>query len=212
MNKKAQADIIAAVLIIIIAISLAATAYMWGIPLIQKRQDMAIVERVYSSFDKNNANSLTRKIEFIANNGGEDTFTLDVNGIWILYPADSQGESNSIYFTFRSRASNLATNINWIPLSSANTNPTATVGIDDPSVVFGRADSSEGAYNITYKLWFRQLNGTDRNYLIKLLPRNPGYPNRSTAKTIRISRGEIKQDPQDPTGKLIITEIKILFG
>jgi len=207
---KGQGDIIAAVLIIIIGIALTGTAYMWGYPLIEKRQGSAIVERITNAFNRNNVNSLTNKIEFIANNGGEDTFSIDTNGIWILKEGDTSDmynpDKNCILFSFRSKVSNIAPNIGWVPISSPNTNPTGTAGIDDPSVIFARSDTSEGAYNITYKLWFRQLNGTDNNYLILLKPR-AGSSTVSTAKSLRISRGKIYS-----TGNLIITEIEILLG
>jgi len=156
LMSKAQSDIISALIIIIIAIGLVTTAYMWGLPLIQKRQDAAVAERVYNYFYQKNQNddSLSSKIEYVASNGGEDTFSLDINGIWIIKP-----DENSVSFTFFSRASNVGSSI-WIPLTSGATCPpsSGTIGVDRPSVVCTKADTLFDGYNITYKVWFRQLN------------------------------------------------------
>ncbi|MHA1743418.1 MAG: hypothetical protein ACTSV6_04105 [Candidatus Heimdallarchaeota archaeon] len=208
--SKAQTDVISAVIIVIIAIGLVSSAYLWGLPLIQKRQDSALAERVFNSFSQTNENSLSSKIEFIANNGGEDTFFLDVNGLWVLDQAE-----NSISFTFFSRASNIGSSA-WVPLTTGATCPptSGTVGIDKPSVVCARADALGNGYNITYKIWFRALNeSTSRGYKIVLLPYSASVPQTSTGKSVRIFRGNVYTDTTSIPGQtLIVTEIKILFG
>jgi len=222
---KAQADVISAVIIIILAITLVSAAYMWGMPLIRKRQDTALVERSENSFDRNNFNSLVRKIEYIYKNGGEDTFTLDIDGLWVLYPctdnidgcsnnpctaADCATENNSIQFTFfSSTTSNIAVGEGWIPLSSPNTDPIGTVGVDDSSVVFARADKYGEGFNIRYKTWFRELDESPtKGYKIDLI--SPTGIMSSTGKSLRISRGAMRQDVSD--GKiLIIAEMKIFL-
>jgi hypothetical protein len=208
--SKAQADIISALIIIIIALGLVATAYLWGLPLIQKQQDAALSDRVFNYFyQKNeNDNSLSSKIQYVASNGGEDTFNLDVSGIWMLEPTE-----NSISFTFFSRASNLGTSA-WITLTSGATCPpsSGTIGVDNPSVICARADTLYNGYNITYKVWFRQLNvssGTTASLIN--LTRDLRGPSSSTGKTVRISRGDVSNVLAG--GKTLInTEIKILFG
>lgn len=211
---KSQANIISAVIVIIIAITLVSTAYMWGIPLIRKRQDTALVERAKNYFDRENSNSLVRKIEFVAAHGGEDTFTLDINGIWVLYLHDEVSpENNSIQFSFSAIVSNIGVNQSWIPLGSGFTGPVGKIGVDKAGVVFRRAYESPQGYNITYKTWFRELEETStKGYKINLLSWSPGGPTASTGKTIRISRGEIYTDTTTIPGKtLIITEIKLLL-
>jgi hypothetical protein len=205
---KAQADIISAVIIITIAIGLVYTAYSWGLPLIQKKQDAALAERVFNYFNQKNENSLPNKIEYIAKNRGEETFTLDANGIWII-----NQDEDSISFTFFSRASNIAVG-DWISLttgvkcSSTGIEPSTGIVGDKPSVVCARADLLQDGYNITYKVWFRQLNetGGERGYKINLL-KHPGGPSSSTGKYVRIFYDRVYQEQT-----LIITEIKILLG
>jgi hypothetical protein len=205
--SKAQADIISAIIIIIIAIGLVSSAYMWGLPMIQKKQDEALAERVSNYFNQNNENSLPSKIKFIADNGGEETFSLDVSGLWTLNTTE-----NSISFTFFNKVSNIGS-ATWISLTSGASCPpsTGTVGIDKPSVVCARADTLADGYDITYKIWFRQLDesGGTRGYKISLI-QHPGGPAASTGNSVRIFRGDVKTVTDVKT--LIITEIKILFG
>lgn len=211
--RKAQADIISAVLIIIMGLGLVSVAYTWGIPLIQKRADTTLVERTYKTFDRNNERSITIIIEFISNRGGEDIISLDTSGLWTLYPStDTTPENNSIQFSFPAKVSNIAVDQGWIPLSSGSTNAVGIHGFDYPSVVFGRADSTAGGYNITYKTWFRELNETVANKIYKInLVKHPSSPLTSSGKTVRILSGDVKKQVVD--GKnLIITEIKVLLG
>lgn len=215
MSSKSQADIISIALIVIIALSLAGTAYLWGIPLIQKRQHTIMVERVQSFFDRENVNSITSKIENIARKGGEDVFVSTEEGLWVLYPYDHPSpENNSIQFTIFSKVSNIAVGTEKdISFTSGATCPpsSGTLGIASASVVCGRADVFSDGYNITYKLYFRELEESPKKgYKINLVKYSPTSPPSSSGKTVRISRGEISTITQD--GKtLIITEIKILL-
>ena len=222
-SLKGQADIISAVIIISIAIGLVATAYTWGIPLIQKRQDAALSDRVFSYFNQNNENSVAKKIQSIANNGGEDTFTSDVNGFWILNPCTDAGisgcstnynfENNSLEFAFFSLVSQYGLDQGWITLSSTDPcpSPPASVG-QDPYVVCVRSDTYATGYNVTFKVQFRELDDSanTRGFKIVLLPQISNLQSSST-KSIRISKGN--QYSTVVNGKtLIITEVKILLG
>ena len=226
-NSEAQVDIVTALIIIIIALSLTATAYLWGLPLIQKRQDTAVVERIKSYFDQNNANSLPSRIEFIANNGGEQTFTIDANGFWILNscakdelpscnpsPAvDSTKENNSLQFTLFSKVSDFATQTGFISLTPGASCPPSNgiLGKDKSSVICAKAVPSQDGFEITYKVWFRELDesAAPRGYKIDLVKHETSGFN-STGKTIRISRQATSQ--ATIAGKtLIIPEMKILL-
>ena len=225
-TSKAQSDVVTAILIIIIALGLAATAYTWGIPLIQKRQDTAITDRIADHFNQNNANSLPSRIEFVANNGGEQIFTLDATGFWVINscpagelpscnPSPSVGfrENNSINFTFFSKVSNIAAQAGFVSLTPGATCPPSPgiLGKDKSSVVCAKAETVHDGYQITYKVWFRELTepATAKGYKIDLLKHETSSYN-STGKKIKISRQSINQ--VSIAGKtLIIPEIKILL-
>lgn len=225
--RKGQQDIISAVIIIVIAISLVATAYTWGIPLIQKRQDSALVDRTFSYFDQNNLNSITSEIVSVAQNGGDQTFTSNVNGAWILYPCsdtDSNGdpladcvsssnpENNSLSFAIFSTVSNYAYDVGWIAMSSSDTCPPSigTTG-HNPYVVCVRADTYGSGYNITYKVQFRELDSdATHGFKILLQPQIPSIVT-STGNTVRFSRGNVYSATINGE-TLNIIEVKVLLG
>jgi hypothetical protein len=206
---KAQADIVAAVIIVVMSIALVSAAYTWGIPLIMKRQDWAIVDRVRNSFDQNNVNSLPSKIEYIANNRGEDTFRTETNGILELNETE-----NSISFSFFSRVSDIAVNAGWISLTHGSSCPPSegSVGIDKASVVCARADTHANGFNITYKIFFRTLlePAGNKGYKIQL-SKHEASPLKSAGRNVRIIYSDVSSQTQD--GKnIIVTKVKILLG
>lgn len=211
---KAQTEIISSIIIVIIALGLMSAAYFWGYPLIQKRQDTAVADRVYSYFDQGNTNSLPNVIENVANNGGEKTFYVETNGIWILNPTE-----NYIQFTYLSKVSKFATNTGY-PISltqgaQCTPNPTnGTLGVDKVSVVCVQASTIADQLNITYRVWFRELyenpySSTTKGYKIKLVKDDAGLLG-STEKSVKIIFSDTKQEIVG--GKTLITkEIKILL-
>lgn len=209
---KAQSDIISAVIIILIAVGLVGTAYTWGIPLIQKQQDTAVVQRVANYFSTSNANSLPKKIVSVATNGGEDTFTIDVNGLWQLVPSGSvTQDNNSISFTFFSKVSNVAASQGWVTLNGVPCPPsTGNVG-DDPYAICARADPLSNGFNVTYRVQFRPLCSSTQctqGYEIYLLQPSAGT---STAQSFRMQKGN--SYTSTVSGQtLSITEVKILLG
>lgn len=162
---KAVSTIVAAVTIVAIATLLTSTAYIWGVPLIQKRQEASVTEKVYNSFSQSNQNSLPKMIEDVANNRGIKTFTINTDGIWILNEDD-----DSIQFNFTSKTANIAANtvtpISLTPgVQCSGTAPqnspspsTGTLGQDSSSVVCVTATIQEELFIISYKIWFRELD------------------------------------------------------
>jgi len=220
-NKKAVSEVISITLVVLMGIALAGTAYMWGMPMISKRQDTSGVERLYSYFDRSNSNSLVRKIEFIAKNGGEDTFVSDTEGLWILHPYDEGGDdANSLEFETLSKVSNIAiTNpaigIDWIALTSGGSCPPGTgiVGFDPSYVVCAKAESFGEGFRIIYKILFRELYESAglKGYRINLI-NHPSGQLSSASKKVRVSRGTVQTcSPPQCEKTLIITEIKILL-
>lgn len=204
MNVKSQADILSVVIIVIITIGLISTAYFWTVPEIQRIQDATIAERIYQLFNRNNVNSLPRKIEYIAAHGGEESFDATVKGIWTLNMTDT-----SIQFSFLSRA--LPQNISekqvgmpWILISGKD--GTGTLGKDNPLAVYTKVDRSGDRYNIGFKTKVIQLTADTKTYNITLKP-VPEDVFSSVWKTIKISRGDVGPSQTNPN--LIITEIKI---
>lgn len=216
---KGVSTIIAAVLVVTIAIGLTSTAYIWGAPLIQKRQEASVSEKVFSQFSQSNLNSLPKMIEDVANNRGVRSFTVGADGLWIFNPAE-----DSIEFSFPSKTSNIAadtqspvsltTGVQCTGASPPNSPSPATgaLGQDSSSVVCARAISSQGFFNITYKVWFRELddNPFSPKQGFKIDLEQDAGQLTSTGRTVTITFSDSTQQVVD--GKTLITKkIKILL-
>ncbi|MBI2545265.1 MAG: hypothetical protein HYW22_01540 [Candidatus Aenigmarchaeota archaeon] len=212
---KGISEIIAAVMIVTITIGLTSTAYIWGAPLIQKRQDATVTERVLEQFSPTNANSLGKVIENVANNKGTESFTTNADGIWVF-----DENEDSITFTFTSKSSNIASTQNSISLTpgvSCTPTPSPVIGIqgvDSSSVVCVNATNQADFFRITYKLWFRELDDNPSGinpigYKINLV-KDPSGLVTTTGKTLTISY--VDSTSQSVGSKTLITkQIKILL-
>lgn len=218
---KGISTVISAALIIAIALGLTSTAYIWGSPLIQKRQEASVTEKVFNQFSQTNQNSLPKIIEDVANNRGVRSFTVGVDGIWILNEND-----NSIEFGFTSKTSNIAAGtLNPISLTSgvqctelappnSPSPPTGTLGHDSSSVVCVTAVQQDDIFTIKYKIWFREiydnpLSPTASGFKIDLVQDSMGLAT-STGNVVKITFDGNIQEIKD--GKTLITKkIKILL-
>jgi len=212
---KGQSEIISVVLIILISIALISAAYTWGLPLIQKRQDTAKIERISSYFSQSFSSSLPSLIEFVARNGGEATFSLEADGLWQLYPdGSSTPYNNSVSFTFFSKVSNVAANKGWISLTPGASCPPApgVLGEESASVVCERADSLFNGFNITYLVFFRSLSQAGSNNVYRISLDRPATGSlTSTGKALRIINAGTDERTEGDK-KLIITKINILLS
>ena len=73
---KGQQDVISTIIISGILIGVVGSVYLWGVPLIQKNQDISTLR---SSEDF--ILELNEKIKFIANNGGKDRMQITIPGV-----------------------------------------------------------------------------------------------------------------------------------
>ncbi|MEM5829396.1 MAG: hypothetical protein QW040_02215 [Candidatus Aenigmatarchaeota archaeon] len=196
--NKAQADIVSAAIIVLIALGLTTTALMWGLPLIQKRQDSAMVARVNHLITQD----LIQKIKYVANTGGSEVFTINAGGVWSI----DEGK-NMLSFTFFSKATDKATGL-WIGGGECQPNgfngQSGILGLNEPCVVCTRADSMGDGYNITYQIGCRELWNTDHTKGLKIQLKSAGITT-STSKTIKISQRAITPDT------LIIIDVEILL-
>ncbi len=226
-SKKGQADIISVVLIVVLSMALVSTAYIYGVPLIQKRQDTTIIERVENYFSQTNSNSLPSKIESIANSGGEILFSSSEKGIWNLAPcadkdtdgnylqgcANSGTNNNSLEFSIVGKVSNVANDVGWVSLTGGTCPPkNGVLGKDKSYVVCAKAESASGGdYKTTYRVWFRQIDDSTgkTSYKISLL-QHPSSSLNSAGNDVKIIFANRRQEVSG-SKTLIINEIKILL-
>ncbi len=219
MNKGVS-TIVAVVLIAAIGIGLTSTAYIWGTPLIEKRQEATITERVYKGLAQDNQNSLPGMIKDVANNRGMKTFNINTDGLWVL-----NEDEDSIEFQFSSKTANVAANTaNPISLTSGvqcsgdtpKYSPVPATGIlgqDNSAVTCVNAISTTELFTIRYKIWFRELvdNPVSPAQGFKIdLVKDPTGLSSSSGKTVRII---FDQSSEDVVGQktLITKKIKILL-
>ena len=198
---KGQTKMVSVIIIIMIATAATATVLPWTYNMVQKKQDMKSVDDVYNFFQ-----TLDATIRNIAQNGGEESLSLKVPGKLEIIPdaLSSDDNSNSIVFRMESKVSFIAEG-GWIPLNTPNENETATLGVDTPSVIFGKAKRSGDKIDVQYRLWYRALNDTSGHlYKIVLNTSNDNSINTTTG-FMRIQRiGSATAEP------LTITKINII--
>ncbi len=153
---KAQVDIFSVVLIVLIAISLTSAALIWGIPLIQKHQDSALVGRVHNAFTR----ELPSRIENVANLGGEVQFSVDVEGVWGL-----DVENDNLNFTFMSKVSDKIDTGEWVGENCNFLGQTGVFGIDKPYIICAKALKLGSEYQITYPDYWLAIRYNFWNYL-----------------------------------------------
>ncbi len=198
---KGQSQLVSALIVVLIALTIIGTVFPWASSVIQKKKDAKSVDDVYNFFQQ-----LESTIINIARNGGEESLTLDIPGRITVYPESSSDEPNSIVFEFESKVSNVAESTSWIPLNTPNNNTVATLGIDKPGVIFGKSALGDNKITVWYRLWFRELEDktTGKSYKI-VLTTSGDEEKRSTQGFMRIQRITSIQ-----VGNLIKTQVNII--
>ncbi len=218
MNRKGVSTIISAALIVAIALGLTSTAYIWGVPLIEKRQEASITERVYNQFSQTNQNSLPKIIEDVANNRGVRSFTINADGLWLL-----NENEDSIEFKFTSKTANVAPDTQspislttGVQCTGAGGSPsplTGTLGQDSSSVVCVSATTLGNTFEIKYKIWFRELSDNPfsptQRFKIDLV-KDAGLTS-SAGKIVKITFEDSSQTTPQAGQTLITKKIKILL-
>ena len=202
--KSGQLQVVSVIIIIALSLGAVATVYPWASSMIQKKNDMKNLDDTYNFFQK-----LDETIRTIEKQGGEESLVLKVPGKLTVYPELVPSLNNSITFIFESKVSNIAEG-DWIPLNTPNMNETATLGVDPPSVIFGKAERTEESINVTYRLWYRELDDPSGDYAYRIVLNTSDNKEKSTTTGfLRIQRLGSRSTLID--GKtLTITEINII--
>lgn len=204
--KRGQSQIVSALIIVILSLVIVGTVFSWAANIIQKKKDSKSLDDVYQFFQE-----LDYAIINVARNGGEESAIIKVPGIITVYPEDYNLEdssvlNNSIVFKFSSRVSNVAAIDDWIPLNTPNNSTLAILGIDKPSVIFGKAKREQDTINIWYRLWFRQLEDKSLGKRYKIALKTSDGQEKTTNKGFL----RIQRLGSDQNGNLIITQVNII--
>lgn len=90
----AQSDVISIVLISGILIALVGTAYLWGLPLVEKRSTVTQFQTAQDWLER-----LNKAITDVANSGGKTSLEIPFGVVYSL-PLDSSAQNNTIVFQF----------------------------------------------------------------------------------------------------------------
>ncbi|MBI2173184.1 MAG: hypothetical protein HYT73_03180 [Candidatus Aenigmarchaeota archaeon] len=155
---KGQTQAISLVLISGILIGVVSSVYFWGLPLIQKNQDISILQNS-EQFMK----ALNEKVKNVANNGGRDKLTITVSGIFRFDPADSGLFSYSVETDGTIYATNAEIPLSRNPCSAQS----GEWGKKDPEVLCVKS-IGDARYTTTYTLRYIRLDSGSRSFRIKL--------------------------------------------
>jgi len=159
---KGQQEVLSVVLISGILIGVVGSVYFWGVPLVQKNKDVAMLEGA-ETFMK----TLDTRLKYVANNGGRDQLTVSVPGIVKFDPA-----ADTITLTIDTEGTIYASGAD-IPLSrnSVCSATTGVFGTDDPDVICVKSTKlSENKYRTVYTLKYLKLVNSNviKDYSIAL--------------------------------------------
>jgi len=199
---KGQSQVVSALIIILVSLTILATVFPWAVSVIQKKKDTKTVDDVYNFFEK-----LDSAIVDIARNGGEESLELTTPGKITVYPESYPNMiNNSIIFEFTSKVSNVADTGDWISLTG-NLNSTATLGFDRSGVIFGKSTIDDDEITVQYRVWFRELKDETTGNIYKIsLTTSGDVEKESTQGFFRLQRLSSTQ-----VGNLIKTQVNIII-
>ena len=172
---KGQTEVLSAVLLSGILIGVVGSVYFWGIPLIQKNKDNALLESSETFMT-----TLDEKIKFVANNGGRDKVVINVpsivrfDGQSLELSLETEGTIYAVDAPIQLGRTS-SSNLKWC---TPNTQPACdppspygSWGIDDPVLFTVKStEISQNSYTTYYTLDYIELrnDNTLRDYKIEL--------------------------------------------
>ncbi|MBL7206344.1 MAG: hypothetical protein ISS36_01955 [Candidatus Aenigmarchaeota archaeon] len=201
--RSAQTEVISVLMITGIIISLVGAAYMWGVPMIDKRTattDLDIAEKFMLDLDK--------KIKEIANSGGGEVSLEIPFGLLRVVPYDSADKTgkNNIALEYISKQPIVLGSQSY--LMTNNLDEPAVYG-SEPRIIAISGESSGNGYLITLNAHYRELYSGNDRFNIELYT-DTGKTEKVGKDSVTISFIENKVlTDQDFGGSLTLTSIQI---
>jgi len=194
---KAQSEIISAVVIVIISMSLFGSAYLWGWPILEKKRDEEKVRRVFDDyFDPTNPNSVVGIIEEVKRDKSSKIVSGSEEGAWNV-------TNGSIIFYKVFRVSPFPSDGKWVFIDG-NAAGIGDINVDPWYAIYGRSESYEDGYMVYYNLTTVNLtDSTGKIFRIEFSPdKNSFY-----GKSLIFQYNTEVINPSDPN--YIIISIKV---
>lgn len=186
-SRKGQSQVVTAVLLVLIMITLVGVTYFWGIPLIQKQKDVVTVSNM-ERFLK----TLNNKIQLVAKNGG----TQKVTGIDVPGELELKEEEDKFVLNFKTTGHIIATGKDIYLVGDKRKE--TYIG-EESGVILVRSEKIDGKYDVTASLYYRNLTGSvvdgkENKYIIDLIGLGRGSLSGSGREiTIREEKTKIKE-------------------
>ncbi len=163
MVSKAQSQVISIVLITGIIISLAGTAYMWGIPIIEKRSAIADYSAALDF-----VLDLDEKIVELANSGsGSYSMPIEKGTVRVVpYNADSPDNNSVIYTVPVSQP--IAEESSEVILRTASVDEVGIYGEAEPRIITMNVTKTGDSYLMKFKIHYRELDTRTKGFRIAL--------------------------------------------
>lgn len=216
--KTGQSEVISAVLLGGIIVSLVGAAMMWGSPLIEKRT--SAVEAQKNVAFLTNLYEKIKSLSETCTGTCVETIDITVRGVFRAYnyedfyyrpsrPDLVEVNNNSVTFLMPISRGIYADNT-WISLNSPSMYKVVNYG-DEPGVLMVNAHKEGDVYVALYKIWFREVDTAKKGYKTELVQ---GLSLNVTSGKIRVSYvGKYTKPGEAFNGKdLEITRVKIDFA
>lgn len=151
---KGQQEILTPLLFTGILIAVVGSVYFWGVPLIQKNQDITVLHKA-EDFMK----TLNEKIIKVANTEGSEKITISAGTLY-FDPTDTGLGTGTGKLTLKlTTKGTIYSTGQWIPfVRNTDCQPdNCLMGIHEPQLFFAESTDIDGAYATVYTLSYRKL-------------------------------------------------------
>lgn len=212
-KRKAQTEIISALLVVGITVAAVSVAYIWGVPIIQKGQSTSQIQEAESLMA-----DIEKAVSEVAQNGGQKTLSLNLQG-----PLEISEEQNAIKYSIVSKKAGVA-RTEWVPLNEdetfgiAFTNQSQGVpiyGTDKDAVLIAKAGVLGEGFVVDYALAYREVDdlNTREGRITTVSAVGNNKASTGTIKLlIRREPQTISASPSKLGGKLLSTKVLLTIS
>lgn len=213
LNRKAQTQIISAILITGIVLGVVSVSYLWGVPLIQKSQtntQITIAENLMTNIQK--------AIDDVVQTGTQKSILVNLDG-----KLEVSEDQNSIFYTITTKGLGIMAG-DWIPLNDQNmfgiqgtteNQSVGVVGVNKAGVIIAKSIVAGDQYQTIFRLAYRELDDmeTKEGHLVQIKEVGNNIAT-GGQKNLIIKREDILQSetPSKSGGKLLITTVSVTIA
>ena len=153
-------EVISVILITSILLGLVGSVYLWGVPLIEKNRDVALLESAEDFM-----HNLNEKIKNVATHGGREQIEIPSGRVYFKSDTDLIVETKNTIYSSEA----------LIPLGKNEcTKEEGIWGVDDQDVLCVRSEEIGDGYETDYNLKYINLTLGIKTYKIELVGRDSG--------------------------------------